>query len=182
MADINLLLPKVAKMTSEFLAKCNAQGIQVIITSTYRSSEEQDRLYAQGRTAPGNVVTNARGGSSFHNWKVALDFCPVKNGVAQWNDKALFTKIGIIGESCGFEWGGRWTSFLDLPHLQYTAGYSLQDFQNGVVDYSKFNTGTPQHVTDFLKALREFQLAENISPAPRIGPSTTASLKKFGIM
>lgn len=182
MADINLLLPKVRQMTSEFLAKCASQGIQVIVTSTYRSSEEQDKLYAQGRTSPGNVVTNAKGGSSFHNWKVALDFCPVKNGVAQWNDKALFTKIGQIGKTCGFEWGGDWTSFLDLPHLQYTAGYTLQDFQNGKVDYSKFDTGTPKHVTDFLQALHNFQKGENITPAPKIGPMTTASLKKFGIM
>lgn len=182
MADINLLLPKVQKMAQTFIAKCSAQGIQVIITSTYRSSEEQDKLYAQGRTTSGNVVTNARGGQSFHNWKIALDFCPVKNGVAQWNDKALFTKIGLIGESCGFEWGGRWTSFLDLPHLQYTAGYSLQDFQNGLVDYSKFDTGVPQHVVDFLQALQEFQKGEHIPPAPKVGPLTTASFKKYNIM
>ena len=84
MADINLLLPKVKQMAEQFIAKCNAQGIQVIVTSTYRSSEEQDRLYAQGRTIPGNVVTNARGGYSYHNHKVALDFAPIKNGVITW--------------------------------------------------------------------------------------------------
>ena len=182
MADINLLLPKVRQMASDFISKCNSQGIDIIITSTYRSSEEQDALYAKGRTTPGNVVTNAKGGQSMHNWKVALDFCPVKNGVAQWNDKVLFTRIGQIGKSCGFEWGGDWESFLDLPHLQYTAGYTLTDFQNGTVDYSKFETGQPKHVTDFLVALNNFQKAENIPPAPRIGPATTASLKKFSIM
>lgn len=169
-------------MAQNFVNKCSSQGITVQITSTYRSIEEQDRLYAQGRTTTGNVVTNAKGGQSMHNWKVALDFVPVKNGVAQWNDKELFTKIGQIGESCGFEWGGRWTSFLDLPHLQYTAGYSLQDFQEGKVDYSKFETGQKQYVIDFLKALNDFQKAEGITPAPKIGPMTTASLKKFGIM
>lgn len=182
MADISLLLPKVKQMTEQFIAKCKEQGIDVTITSAYRSSEEQDRLYAQGRTTPGNVVTNAKGGSSMHNWKCAIDFAPVKNGVIPWNDKMLFTKVGQIGKSCGFEWGGDWTSFLDLPHLQYTAGYSLVDFQQGKVDYSKFETGTPTHVTAFLKALNDFQIAEHISPAPKIGPSTTASLKKFGIM
>lgn len=182
MADINLLLPKVRQMTEVFLNKCKSQGIDIVITSTYRSIEEQDRLYAQGRTTAGNVVTNAKGGTSWHNWRCAVDFCPVKNGVAQWNDKALFMKIANIGVSCGFESGAYWTSFLDLPHLQYTAGYTLADFQSGKVDYSKFETGIPQHVSVFLQALQEFQKAENISPAPKIGPLTTTSFKKFGIM
>lgn len=182
MADISLLLPKVELMAKDFISKCKAQGIDIIITSTYRSSEEQDRLYAQGRTTSGNVVTNAKGGQSFHNWKVALDFCPVKNGVAQWNDKALFNKIGQIGESCGFEWGGRWTSFLDLPHLQFTAGYTLDDFQKGNVDYSKFTTSTPEHVTLFLKALEVFQKGERIEPYPKIGNKTSAALKKYNIL
>jgi peptidoglycan LD-endopeptidase CwlK len=182
MADLNLLLPKVKQMAENFISKCNAQGIKVTITSTYRSPEEQDILYAQGRTTPGNVVTNAKGGQSIHNWKCAIDFAPVVNGVIPWNNKDLFTKIGVIGESCGFEWGGRWESFLDLPHLQYTAGYTLTDFQNGKVDYNKFNTGQPQHVSDFLQALSNFQKAENIPPAPRIGPMTSQALKRFGIM
>lgn len=182
MADLNLLLPKVKQMAEQFIAKCKQQGIEVTITSTYRSIEEQDALYAKGRTAPGDVVTNARGGQSIHNWKCAIDFAPITNGRINWNDKALFSKVGQIGKSCGFEWGGDWATFLDLPHLQYTAGYSLADFQNGTVDYSKFDTGTPQHVTDFLIALNKFQVAEHIDPAPRIGVKTTASLKKFGIM
>jgi peptidoglycan L-alanyl-D-glutamate endopeptidase CwlK len=143
MKEINLLLPKVQTMANEFLAKCKAQGITVGITSTYRSDEEQNALYAQGRTTPGNVVTNAKAGQSMHNWKCAIDFCPITNDNYNWNDKALFYKVGNIGKSCGFEWGGDWTSFLDLPHLQYTAGYSLEDFQMHRVDFSKFNDNTP---------------------------------------
>lgn len=189
MADINLLLPKVKKMTENFVAKCAAQGVKVIITSTYRSSEEQDRLYAQGRTTPGNVVTNAKGGQSIHNWKCAIDFAPVVNGVIPWNNKDLFTKIGVIGESCGFEWGGRWESFLDLPHLQYTAGYTLADFQSGKVDYNKFSVGEqlPAHYIKFMQALKEFQLAENITVFAnendmskiRLGPATQAAIAKY---
>lgn len=138
--DIKDLHPIVYKKAQEFLEACRVRGLNVIITSTYRSIEEQNALYAQGRTKPGNVVTNAKGGQSFHNWKVALDFAPVVNGVIPWNDKALFMKIGEIGEKCGFEWGGRWTTFLDLPHLQITLGYTLEDFQNGKVDLTRFQT------------------------------------------
>lgn len=189
MADINLLLPKVKKMTEDFIAKCNAQGIKVMITSTYRSPEEQDRLYAQGRTTPGNVVTNAKGGQSIHNWRCAIDFAPVVNGVIPWNNKDLFTKIGQIGELCGFEWGGRWESFLDLPHLQYTAGYSLEDFQNGRVDYNKFSVAEtlPEHYVKLMQAVKEFQLAEHITVFAnetdmskiRLGPATQSAIAKY---
>lgn len=125
------LHPKVAAMCSEFINRCKSQGIDVIITSTYRDKESQDALYAQGRTTAGQKVTNAKGGQSYHNYKVAFDFCPIVNGKAQWADTALFTKCGEIGESVGLSWAGRWVSFKELAHLQYTNGLSLTDFQQG---------------------------------------------------
>lgn len=128
LTDLN---PKVAALCSEFINKCKEQGIDVIITSTYRDTESQNALYAQGRTTPGNKVTNAKGGQSFHNWKVAFDFCPLVNGKAQWNDSSLFEKCGEIGESIGLEWAGRWVKFKELAHLQYTNGLTLADFQAG---------------------------------------------------
>lgn len=145
--DIKDLHPLVAKRAQEFLDACRIRGLNVIITSTYRSIEEQNDLYAQGRTKPGNVVTNAKGGDSYHNWRVAFDFAPVINGVIPWNNKALFMQIGEVGEKCGFEWGGRWTTFLDLPHLQMTLGYTLNDFKNGKVDLSRFQI-VPQPTPD----------------------------------
>lgn len=151
-------------MAHAFIDKCAAQGIKVGITSTYRSFQEQDALYAQGRTTAGSVVTNAKGGQSMHNFKVALDFCPMtSDGRFEWNDKATFTKIGMIGESCGFEWGGRWVSFLDLPHLQYTAGYTLEDFQKGKVDYTKFGVeNVPSKRDQAAFALRDWQVSLGI--------------------
>lgn len=129
LSDLN---PKVAAMCSEFINRCKAQGIDVIITSTYRDSESQNALYAQGRTTPGKIVTNAKAGQSFHNWKVAFDFCPIVNGKCQWDSKELFTTCGIIAESVGLEWAGRWSGkFKEMAHCQYTGGLSLHDFQNG---------------------------------------------------
>ncbi len=118
-------------MCSEFIARCKDEQIDVIITSTYRDGASQDALYAQGRTLPGNKVTRAKAGQSFHNWKVAFDFCPIVNGKAQWDDAKLFERCGVIGESVGLEWAGRWKTFKELAHLQYTNGLSLQDFQSG---------------------------------------------------
>lgn len=176
-------MPKVQVMTQDFLIKCKKSGYNVIITSTYRDEHEQNALYAQGRTTPGNVVTNAKFGDSLHNYKVAIDFAPVDaQGNIPWNDKKLFMKIADIGVSCGFEAGAYWTSFLDLPHLQYTAGYTLDDFKNKRVDYAKFGILKDTHVNDFIESLNKFQVAEGITPAPIIGPKTTLSLKKYGIL
>ena len=125
------LHPHVADLCREFLSRCETEGIEVIVTSTFRDHESQNALYAQGRTAPGAKVTNAKGGQSFHNWHVAFDVVPVVNGKAVWNDEALWRKLGKIGQEVGLEWGGAWRSFQDKPHFQYTGGLTLADFQAG---------------------------------------------------
>ena len=129
--DIKELHPKVADLCQLFLDKCKEQGIDVIITSTYRDKESQQALYDQGRTKPGNIVTKAKPGQSFHNWRVAFDFVPVVNGKAQWNDISLFKKCGEIAKSIGLEWAGDWKSFKEYAHCQYTSGLTLKDFQEG---------------------------------------------------
>jgi peptidoglycan L-alanyl-D-glutamate endopeptidase CwlK len=129
--NINDLNGKVTAMASEFINRCKAEGIDVLITSTYRDAESQNELYAQGRTKPGKKVTNAKAGQSYHNWRVAFDFVPIVNGKAQWNDAELFTKCGEIAEGVGLEWAGRWTKFKEMAHCQYTGGLKLADFQSG---------------------------------------------------
>lgn len=128
LSDLN---PRVAALCSEFINRCKAEGIDIIITSTYRDKESQDALYAQGRTAPGKIVTNAKGGQSFHQWKIAFDFAPIVNGKVQWDDLELFTKCGEIGESIGLEWAGRWVKMKEMAHLQFTNGLTLADLQEG---------------------------------------------------
>lgn len=125
------LHPKVAKLCDKFIRKCKSQNIDILITSTYRDHASQNALYAQGRTAPGKKVTNAKAGQSFHNWKCAFDFVPIVNGKPNWNDTALYTKCGEIAESVGLEWAGRWKTFKELAHCQYTGGLTLKDFQQG---------------------------------------------------
>ncbi|MBX9866097.1 MAG: M15 family metallopeptidase [Burkholderiales bacterium] len=129
--DINDLHPKVKALAELFIAKCAEQGVKVIITSTYRDAESQNALYAQGRTATGKIVTNAKAGQSFHNYKVAFDFAPVIGGQIPWNDTKLFNKCGEIAESVGLEWVGRWQSFKELAHCQFTSGLTLADFKAG---------------------------------------------------
>lgn len=128
---IDDLLPIVAEKARLFKLACAEQGIDIIITSTYRDHESQAALYAQGRTKAGQVVTNAKPGQSFHNYRIAFDFAPVVNGKVPWKDAALFLRCGQIGESVGLEWAGRWTKFREAAHFQYTGGLTLKDLQAG---------------------------------------------------
>ena len=129
------LHPKVQAKARAFLDACEAQGIDILVTSTYRNHASQDALYAQGRTAKGKIVTNARGGQSFHNWRVAFDIVPLRNGKPVWStsgeDGKLWQRVGAIGEAQGLEWAGRWKSFREMAHFQFTGGLTLKDFQAG---------------------------------------------------
>jgi len=94
---------------------------KLIITTTWRSPEEQQMLYAQGRTKPGQIVTQLDGVNklSNHNYHPsrALDFAVVINGAITW-DEAEYKKAGPYFTVRGLLWGGNWTSFKDYPHLE----------------------------------------------------------------
>jgi peptidoglycan L-alanyl-D-glutamate endopeptidase CwlK len=119
------LLPEVQDKAQDFQRACVQQGIEILITSTFRDDECQAALYAQGRTTPGKVVTNAKPGSSFHNYRCAFDWVPMVNGKPAWDDHKLFERCGKIAEQCGLEWAGRWTSFPELAHCQFTGGRTI---------------------------------------------------------
>lgn len=126
------LLPPVRERVERFIAACKAEGIDILITSTYRDNESQDALYAQGRTKPGVKVTNARAGQSFHNYRCAVDVVPMKNGKPIWNAKdPVWKDIGRLGKAAGLEWAGDWVRFKEFPHFQYTGGVSLAQLQKG---------------------------------------------------
>jgi peptidoglycan L-alanyl-D-glutamate endopeptidase CwlK len=126
------LHPIVREKAEQWLELCNQAGHEPLVTCTYRSVQEQDDLYAQGRSKPGKRVTNVRGGNSYHNWRVAIDFVPLLAGKPVWDaEHKAWPEIATLAEAVGFEWGGRWTTFKDLPHLQYTQGLTCDDFRNG---------------------------------------------------
>lgn len=119
-----------------FLEKCHSENIDVIITCTYRDAECQDNLYQQGRTKQGPIVTNARAGESWHNYRAAFDVVPIREGKPVWGtsgkDLELWQKIGAIGKSCGLEWAGDWSiKFREFPHFQYTGGLTFADLKAG---------------------------------------------------
>jgi peptidoglycan LD-endopeptidase CwlK len=127
--------PIVATKCRVHIAACAAEDIDILITCTYRTAAEQDALYAQGRTAPGHIITNAKGGQSMHQYRVAYDLVLMQNGKPVWDTSGdngkLWERIGELGEAQGLEWAGRWTSFKEMPHFQFRGGHPLSYFQAG---------------------------------------------------
>ena len=109
------------------LKQCAKKGIYLIITEGFRSKEYQDKLYAKGRTKPGNIVTNAKGSdySSQHQWGIAFDIA-LKYDVDgdgritddTYNNKGIKDVAKIAkSKKVGLAWGGDWVSPVDTPHF-----------------------------------------------------------------
>lgn len=123
---IDHLHPDLRCKCRVFLDLCAAAGLSARLTHTYRSADEQDRLYARGRTAPGPRVTNVKGGQSKHNFALdgqpaskAFDFGLFDAGryITDGSD-FRYEQAGKIGEGLGLTWGGRWKSPFDPGHLE----------------------------------------------------------------
>lgn len=100
------------------ISELEAIGIKPLITCGFRSVAEQNRLYAQGRTRAGKIVTNAKGGQSKHNFGKAVDFAFIDSaGNISW-DLKLFRKLAVLCKARGFKWGGDWKKFKDYPHIE----------------------------------------------------------------
>jgi peptidoglycan L-alanyl-D-glutamate endopeptidase CwlK len=126
------LHPVVASKARQLIAAAFKEGINIIITQGYRSKAEQDALYAQGRSKPGKIVTNAPGGHSYHNYGLAFDIAVLNpDGSINWNVDKNYYRVGALGQSLGLEWGGSWKKFPDYPHFQYTFGLSIDDLLAG---------------------------------------------------
>jgi peptidoglycan L-alanyl-D-glutamate endopeptidase CwlK len=116
------LRPEVRPQVDAFLAACESAGLDVLVTCTLRSNDEQTQLYAQGRTAPGHIVTNAKAGQSAHNYGLALDIVPMVNGKPDWNGKdPVWQQIGELGVAAGLTWlGSPGSSFPEEPHFEHS--------------------------------------------------------------
>ena len=115
--NLDDLYPQTRQKVDRVLAALTAVGISYIVTDTFRSFAEQDKLYAQGRTSPGAIVTHARAGQSFHNVRRAVDICfKDERGKPVWNGP--WDLYGETGREAGLVWGGDWHSLKDKPHVE----------------------------------------------------------------
>jgi len=145
------LFPPLIKKANEFIAQCKKAGVTILITQGLRTWAKQNEYYAQGRTTPGKIVTNAKGGESYHNFGLAFDIVPIGgDGKPIWDtdhqawqiamdigglhpghsksrlDPQLVAEIVAADLQIDLNWGGDWKSFKDLPHFELTAGTPLQ--------------------------------------------------------
>jgi peptidoglycan LD-endopeptidase CwlK len=145
---VKKLHPKIRDEVKALIEKAETEfpvNMAIRIVQGLRTIKEQDELYFKGRDKKGNVinkkkvVTNARGGKSFHNYGLAVDFAILhdkdNNGNYEelsWDTAADFDKDGVIDwqevvkifKDAGYEWGGDWRTFIDRPHIQKTFGYT----------------------------------------------------------
>lgn len=117
--SLEFLQPCFKHAVLGWMEKCGAAGLDVLVVSTFRDDEFQTKLYNQGRTTAGRIVTYARAGQSKHNHGLALDYCIMEGKRCDWDDVQGFTKAGIIAEECGLDWAGRWNGRMkELGHIE----------------------------------------------------------------
>lgn len=136
---IELLHPAVRKEAGEIYKEiCDrlTGRAECRFAFTLRTFAEQDELYAQGRTKAGKIVTNAKGGQSWHNYGLAIDIVLILDGkTASWDMQTDFDKDGLsdwqevvyVFGLYGWEWGGSWRTFKDYPHFQKTFGLTINE-------------------------------------------------------
>lgn len=128
---LSQLHPIVAARGRSLIALAAHAGFSVLVTQGLRTWKEQDALYAKGRKTPpigkAFIVTNARGGQSWHNFGLAFDLVVLDSmGRATWDLKHPgWKRVGALGKSVGLEWGGDWKTLKDYPHFQYCGGMTL---------------------------------------------------------
>jgi peptidoglycan LD-endopeptidase CwlK len=128
-AIIDTLHPKYAPSVQSAWTEAQAampSNVQVILIAGMRTFAESDALYAQGRTEPGPIVTNAPAGESFHNYGLAVDFDMVTNGKDDYVVGPHWIEVVAVMKKYGMEWGGDWESIKDNPHFENRYGYTWQ--------------------------------------------------------
>lgn len=114
--------PVLAEKVRRVLAAMAALGFVLVATDGRRTTAQQRRLFAQGRTTPGKIVTSLDGVTkrSKHQdgWAVDCCFADLTTG-ALW--KPTYTgpweAYGMCAEAVGLIWGGTWR-IRDRPHVE----------------------------------------------------------------
>lgn len=135
------LHPKVRKDFQDFIEECESVfNVTIRVVSAIRTMEEQEKIYAQGRTAPGPIVTKAPPGSSYHNWGLAVDIAPLlPSGEVDYKyDQGRWVNIA---SQFNITWGGSWTGFKDLDHWENKLGHNWRDLLD-MYNQKKFIPGT----------------------------------------
>ena len=125
---IQTLHPLLRKKAMAHLRALDEKSIKCRITHGERSFAEQDAIYALGRTKPGKIVTNAKGGDSWHNYCLAYDVVLLTYNlkgelIANWDTELpAWDTIIETGKAAGMTHGIKVSGWVDVPHFQDTIG------------------------------------------------------------
>jgi len=115
--DWSKLNPTFVPVVLAVMERCKTRGYPLVLLEGYRSPERQDALAEQG-----SHVTRARGGQSKHQYGLAVDLAPIRNGRVVISERdpwaaEAYKVLGEEAEAAGLTWGGRW-SFKDYGHIE----------------------------------------------------------------
>jgi peptidoglycan L-alanyl-D-glutamate endopeptidase CwlK len=119
-SEMTLLWPTFAQRVQTAVAEVNKMGYPIAVFEAWRSPQRQDWLYAQGRTRPGKIVTNAKAWESAHQLGLAVDVVQMIKGKPSWEFDPAKIAQSFIDE--GLEWLGP----RDAYHFQLTAGIPIR--------------------------------------------------------
>jgi peptidoglycan L-alanyl-D-glutamate endopeptidase CwlK len=140
-ARVGLLHPKIREDAALAIEEAEAglpANMAVRATQTLRTKLYHDALYAQGRTKPGKIVTKAKWYQTYHFYGLALDYALLvdKNGDGRWDELSWsltadkdndnvpeWNEVADVFIQRGFDWGGKWRTFKDWPHVEKLFGY-----------------------------------------------------------
>lgn len=125
-ADLQSLHPYFRDKVIALIAMARKKGIEIAVVETYRTHAKQNEYTAMGRR-----YTRAKAGHSKHQYGLAVDIVALKDSVPQWNNIALWKKIGAMGEKLGLRWGGRWRRPFDPAHFEWTGGVGTYHLAQG---------------------------------------------------
>ncbi len=113
--------PVLIAKVQAIIAAMGELGFVLMVTDGVRTVAQQQKLYAQGRTKQGPIVTQADGVEhrSNHQIGLAVDCCFVVNGKPSWDDALPWVLYGAMAETLGLTWGGGW-KHPDRPHIELT--------------------------------------------------------------
>lgn len=133
--NLDSLLPQVRPLFVQLLDHLQSHFNEVGIIPKYicgtRTFEEQEALFAKGRTTPGPRVTNAGPGFSNHNYGIAVDVGLFTLDGKYLEDTPFYKDIGsVVAKFPQLEWGGSWKTISDEPHVQYRTGKTIAQLRD----------------------------------------------------
>ena len=127
-ARLQLVNPILSKKIHLLATMLQDENIVFRVTQGLRTWNEQDKLYQQGRTLPGKIVTNAPAGHSWHEYGLAVDLVVMidDNTIPDWTiTHPSWQRLINVGESLGMYSGSEFCSIKDYPHFQLSGSFPV---------------------------------------------------------